>query len=195
MLWSDLGVGVGIPFSGQRKQLQHLQLRPGTLKAWVQVKQPFVGLLSLGRPRGSPPSHLWQGAFPLVGRHHPDEVQLVLRTMPFALEWLLPFKRNSSLPWYSSIPRTDIGPRGFSVWMGCGPPGSYKQQLQPMLLIKNPPVWRSKNPTQCNNQDLCGFQSHCWLLGKTVFQRNLARICTTGQLSYVPSGSIRHGVC
>lgn len=49
---------------------------PGPLKAWVQVKQPFVELHSLRGPCGSPPSHLWQGAFALVGRHHPDEAQL-----------------------------------------------------------------------------------------------------------------------
>lgn len=76
---SDLGVGSGnTPFRARENNCSLCGSVPtlGPLKAWVQVKQPFVELHSLRGPCGSPASHLWQGAFALVGRHRPDEAQL-----------------------------------------------------------------------------------------------------------------------
>lgn len=35
--------------------------------------------------------------------------------MLFALKWLLPFERSSSLTCYSSVPRPDIGSGGFCL--------------------------------------------------------------------------------
>lgn len=182
-IWGGGGAGVWECCSGNNSSIPNSVSTPGPLKAWVQVKQPFVGLHSLGGPCGSPPSHLWQGAFPLVGRPHPDKVQLVVWTMPFASSGCCPSKRTVPSSLTAAFPGQTWPPRVFCL-DGMWPSSSCTQPL-----IKNPPVWRSENLPRVTTK------THYCIFWKTIFQRNLTWICTRGQLSYVPSGSIRHGVC